>query len=131
MTIGKLIFTVTVAGLLAGCATVGTYQTQCESRHAAFPEMVLCLKDALASAPRNPMSDAVVKLYMLKADQLSQMVQKGELSDVDARVALQELYIRLGREEEDAKINRALANRPRTSITDCTTSDDRIRCRTR
>lgn len=130
MTIGKFIFPATVVGLLVGCATVGTYQTQCESRHAAFPEMVLCLKDALASDRRNPMSDAKVKLYVLKADQLSQMVLKGEINDLDARVALQELYVRLGR-DEDVDINNILANMPKTRTTDCTALGNSIRCRTR
>ena len=130
MVTGKLVFVTTVVGLLAGCATVGSYQTQCESRHAAFPDIVLCLKDALTSDRREPMSDAKVKLYILKADQLSQMVQKGELSDLDARVVLQELYVRLGR-DEDTEISNILVNMPKTRTTDCTSFGNNIRCRTR
>lgn len=76
------------------------------------------------------MSDAKVKLYILKADQLSQMVQKGELSDLDARVVLQELYVRLGR-DEDTEISNILVNMPKTRTTDCTSFGNNIRCRTR
>ena len=88
--------------LFAGCATVRSYQAQCEKQHAAFPDVVTCLKTAVASDP-NPrfMSSEERKLYLLKAEQLSQQVQKGEISDLDARVALQQLYVNLsGRSQQ-------------------------------
>lgn len=94
--------------IAAGCATatVGSYQAACEKRHSNFSEMVLCLKAAIAEDRRptnwlDPLdrrqmsSNASVKLYILKAEQLTQQVQRGELTDLEARLALQELYVRL------------------------------------
>jgi hypothetical protein len=82
--------------IAAGCATVGTYQEGCEKQHSDFSEMVLCLKAAIAGDRRPAMSsDAGVKLYVLKAEQLGQQVQRGELTDQEARLTLQELYVRL------------------------------------
>lgn len=90
-----------VACLAYGCATVGSYQTECEKRHRAFPDVVVCLKAAVAEDPRWWMSsNASVKLYLLKAEQLSERVQRGEMSDLDARVAVQALYVDLQRGRE-------------------------------
>ena len=90
--------------IATGCATVGTYQAGCEKQHSDFSEMVSCLKAAIAEdrrpvwefrSPTAMSSNASVKLYVLKAEQLTQQVQRGELTDLEARVALQELYVRL------------------------------------
>jgi len=77
--------------------------------HSDFSEMVLCLKTAIAEDRRPAMSsDARVKLYVLKAEQLRQQVQRGELTDLEARLALQELYVRLRQEENVERALRAL-----------------------
>jgi len=101
MTNNRLILVFLVTGYISGCATVGSYQADCEKQHSAFPEVVLCLKTALAKDQPAASKDARVRLYLLKADQLSQRVQRGELSDLDARVTLQELYVNLKSDADD------------------------------
>jgi len=106
---------------LSSCVSVGNYQTACEQMNSSFPEVVQCLKTSLASDARMA-GNAKVKLYTLKADQLSQMVQKKELSEIDARVALQELYVRLKRHEDSENT---------TTQTNCYSIGNSINCTTR
>lgn len=126
----KHILALTIVGVLAGCASVGSYQEQCEIQHAAFSDMVRCLKTTISSNSRAA-EDARVKLYLLKAEQLSQQVQKGEIGELDARVSLQELYVLLKR-DENAEAGNAIASMPKTKTTRCTTGlGNSIRCTTR
>jgi hypothetical protein len=87
------ILLVIFAASLTGCAAGKSYQRECEEQTATFPAMVRCLKTAL-DADRRPYSEET-KLYVMKAEQLSQKVQRQEMSDADARVALQELRVQL------------------------------------
>ena len=100
--------------LLVGCATVGDYQAKCEDSNKRFSEMVECTKTSLSQDPRligNPR----VKLYILKADQLVQMLNNKEITDIDARVVLQELYVRL-KNEQNIDIDRIRASMPKTTV---------------
>lgn len=110
--------------LLNACATVGSYQDACEQQYAAFPDVVVCLKAKLSADWRPAARDSRVKLYLLKADQLSQMVQKGEMSEINARVALQELYVKL---KQDANAEERAA---RPLQTNCSEFLGEIRCTT-
>ena len=114
--------------LVGGCASIGSYQAECEKRSEAFAEIVQCLKASVASDSRPGMSkDARVKLYLLKADQLSQKVQSKEISELDAKVALQELYVRLKR-DKNADIDSILASMPKTTRTNCTAYGNNVNC---
>ncbi len=115
-----------VAILVSGCATVGSYQTECEQKNAAFADVVQCLKTSIASDSRTGMAkDARVRLYLLKADQLSQKVQNREIAEIDARVALQELYVQLKRDSD------AETSMPETTRTNCTAYGNKVNCVTR
>ena len=131
---------IALAVSLGGCATVthvgvGELQTECEFKTKTFPEMANCLKLSIETHPRcrglldttkvssktcfryGP-NDSSVKLYLLKAEQLSQGVQKKEISDLDARVELQKLYVEWNhRIEMENAASRAAnaANRSRTT----------------
>lgn len=96
---------VAVFSLCAGCASIGSYQAGCEKKHASFPQIVTCLQDAVASdsSPWINKSSPEIKLYLLKAEQLSQQVQRREISDLDARVELQQLYVELSRSSRQTK----------------------------
>jgi len=87
---------VLLVAVLTGCATVSSYQTQCEQRTTTFPDMAQCLKAAVGQ-PRGQGT----KLYLLVAEQLSQRVQRHEISDADARVELQRTYMRVYRDGGD------------------------------
>ena len=123
MAIRNRVVWILVALLLAGCATlsVGSAQEQCEKRHAAFPDVVTCLKDAVASGSASwggayinlsSKPTPELKLYLLKAEQLSQQVQKGEISDLDARVALQQLYVDLSNQSSQQRTTTRTTTEP-------------------
>ena len=80
------------SGLILGaCATVVSYQNNCEKTTSNFEGLVACTKESILKDPRPAMqADARVKLYLLKADQLVDRVKTGRLSEVDARVDLQQ-----------------------------------------
>jgi hypothetical protein len=135
---------ITMAGFvvfLTGCQTVGQVQSNCEATTTSFPAMAICLKTSIAQDGRLSGSQ-VVKFYLLKADQLSEQVAKGNISDVDARVELQQLYVQLkGKENADqaaalsslaaqqaAATAAQNANRPKT--TNCHAIGDSIHCTT-
>lgn len=89
--------------LISGCASqkINTYQTECEKKTTTFAELTSCLQSALETQSSSFLSDdSGLKLYVLKAEQLSQKIQKGEISEIDARVTLQELYVKLENEEK-------------------------------
>ena len=113
---------------ISGCATVGSYQSACEQEYSKLSDIVACLKKKIASDSRASMKrDARVKLYLLKADQLVQYVQQGKLSEIDARVALQELYVRLKRDEQ-AEIQDIIANLPKRTNANCRSFGASVNC---
>lgn len=122
----RLAIIVLVVGL-GSCTTttVGQLQAGCETNSQSFPEMAACLRNAVASSDSTRMQNSPdVKLYLLKADQLAQRVQNKEISDLDARVELQQLYVNLRNQE---RINRA-AGRPTT--TNCYAVGNSVQCNT-
>lgn len=112
---------------LGGCMTtsVGQLQTGCETSSQNFPEMAACLRNAVVSSGSTRMQNSPeVKLYLLKADQLAQRVQNKEISDLDARVELQQLYVNLRNQERAT----TAAGRPRT--TNCYAVGNSVQCNT-
>lgn len=121
-------FPILATVLLGACATVGQLQADCESKSGTFPEMATCLRTAVAASDRPGMqSNPEVKLYLLKADQLSQRVSKGEISDLDARVELQTMYVNLRNQQRSAAAA-AAGTRPRT--TNCFAVGNSVQCNT-
>ncbi|MCJ8500131.1 hypothetical protein [Desulfatitalea alkaliphila] len=121
MTLLRYAFILVFCFLCAGCATIGSYQAQCEQQTSSFPEMVACLKAKVTSDWRPSKRNQKVKLYLLKADQLSYKVQSGEITEIDAKVELQELYLALKKMSDSEKPVR----------TECRESFGRIKCTTR
>lgn len=80
--------------IFIGCATVGSYQQECEKNNSSFQAMVKCLNTSISSNSRMS-NDANVKMYLLRAEQLNQKVSNNELSDIDAKVELQKTYLEL------------------------------------
>lgn len=109
--------------LLTGCANVGRMQAECESITKTFPDMSACLKERLSNSNISNRQDT--KLYLLKADQLSEQVNKGAISDLDARIELQKLFMQLSQAQYQAAAAYA-ATRPRT--TNCVTISNTIQC---
>lgn len=121
-------------------------QSTCEKNNRAFPEVADCLKNAITTLQRcasaaevgtlgvvlrdamagtkecytSDISDSALRLYLLKAEQLSQRVQKHEIADLDARVTLQQLYVELGQRAEAQRAAQAAANAAnRPIVTKC------------
>lgn len=88
------IATIAAAIALTGCASVGSLQADCERTNQTFPAAMSCLESKIAQDGRLS-GNTDVKLYTLRARQLSQQVQAGEISDLDARVALQRLHVEI------------------------------------
>jgi hypothetical protein len=121
-----------VVALVGGCANMGKLQAGCETTTDNFPAMAACLKSAVATSEFPGMKDRPdVKLYLLKADQLALRVANGQISDLDARVELQTLFVQLKQQAEAggaAAGAAAAANRPRT--TRCYPVGNQVQCNT-
>lgn len=103
------IFYVSIAIMLAGCTTTGQYQAECEKLNPVFSDMVSCLKEKLNADPRSQMAgdQPYVQRYLLEADKLSGMVQKNQISEIDARIRLSDLYMQL-RNSQNAEAQEAV-----------------------
>lgn len=83
---------------LAGCAKVSDYQTKCEQQYQKFSDMASCLDNSVKTDSR--MSGAATsKLYVLTAKMLGEGVDQGKISDSQARLELQNLYVNMQRQE--------------------------------
>lgn len=81
---------VVLALFIGGCASLGDYQAACEKQHGEFAEVVACLKTKVAQDPRG--EDDLVRLYFAYADAAVERVERGTMSEAEARLALAELY---------------------------------------
>ena len=94
--------------LLSACATTGTeMQAECEAQYRKFPDIYRCTYDAVAK--RNPaiLKDARAKLYLLRGEQLTQEVDEGRTSSLDAKVLWQKTYVEL-KTAKDQEISAAV-----------------------
>lgn len=81
---------------LAGCAASGTQtQAACETKSNDLGAIVRCTKDTLAEKNPAKLQDAKAKLYLLRGEQLAADVAAGRMSNIDARVAWQKIYVDL------------------------------------
>lgn len=127
----KLIFiSVGICLTLAGCATVGKMQAGCEATTTTFPEMAECLKVKVAGESRMK-NNSEVKLYLLKADQLSERVKQGTISEIDARVELQQLFVQLKHQETtEGSAAAAAYNASKPKTTRCYPVGNTVQCNT-
>ena len=121
-----------LATAISGCATVGSYQQDCEVNNNSFDGMVQCLKKSAYSDSRMK-NDSRIKYYLLNAEKLSQSVQSNEISEIDARIQLQEIYLSLKGQEmteqqKNAQIYQML--KPKTTNTSCTSHSNSLNCNT-
>lgn len=103
---------VAVSLALIGCATGTAMKAECESRHSNFPEIVQCTKALITE--RNPglMNNERAKLYVWRGEQLAQGVTDGRISNIDAKVAWQQMLVDM-RAQNDAQIMQLLATMPK------------------
>lgn len=116
--------------LISGCATVGKKQAECENQYSAFSEIVTCTKEAFANNARAK-NNAGFKLYMLKGEQLAEKVKSKEITDLDAKVEWQRLYVDLKNNEGNesaAAAARYNATKPRQTV--CTPVGNSVSCNT-
>ncbi|HGF8972907.1 TPA: hypothetical protein ACJCXU_004451 [Yersinia enterocolitica] len=84
--------------ILAGCAKVSDYQVKCEQQYSKFSEMATCLDNSVKTDSRLA-SAATPKLYVLTAKMLGEGVDQGKITDSQARLELQNLYVNMQRQE--------------------------------
>ena len=107
-------FPFAVCFALAACATSGTeMQAECEAKYRDFPDIFQCTYENVVA--RNPgiLQDARAKLYLLRGEQLALEVVEKRMSNLDAKVAWQRLYVELkGAKEQEliASINAVSRN---------------------
>lgn len=109
---------------LVGCAGPGTrIQSQCEAGNpSSFVAMYECTRDGIKAQHPDILSDPRGKLYMLKGEQLAGQVKAGKLTDLDARVEWQQLFVNL-KQAKDAEEMQLLANMPKArQPVNCTTT---------
>ena len=129
--------------LLTSCATVGEQQQACEARFSRFTDMVSCLHE-MAKDPNSAKDPSGrVKLYLLTAEDLSDQVKAGRISEAQARVELQQLYVQIKAQHDrewaeafqQAQRNRIARQRPAQTrqpvSTDCYTLGSTLHCTSR
>lgn len=84
--------------LLVGCAKVSDYQASCEQRYSKLSDMANCLDSSVKNDSRMATAPTP-KLYVLAAKLLGQGVNEGKISDAQARLELQNLYVNMQRQE--------------------------------
>ncbi|MGH5852408.1 hypothetical protein [Escherichia coli] len=94
--------------LLVGCAKVSDYQASCEQRYQKLSDMANCL-DASVKNDSHMASAPTPKLYVLAAKMLGQGVDEGKISDAQARLELQNLYVQLQSQEQAQQIAQSQA----------------------
>ena len=75
-------------------------QAECESKFTAFSDIYLCTKQAFANNDR-AQSDANFKLYILTGEQLAESVRLNRLTDLEAKIEWQKLFLKLQRDERN------------------------------
>jgi hypothetical protein len=91
----RFAFLVLPAAVLAGCATGSQIQAQCEARFERFADMYRCTASEIAKTAPSITNDARAKLYLLRGEQLAEQVERGQISNIDAKVAWQQLFVEL------------------------------------
>ncbi|MGO0468753.1 hypothetical protein [Escherichia coli] len=94
--------------LLVGCAKVSDYQASCEQRYQKLSDMANCLDTSVKNDSRMA-SAPTPKLYVLAAKMLGQGVDEGKISDAQARLELQNLYVQLQSQEQAQQIAQSQA----------------------
>lgn len=90
----KHLIVIGISAVLAGCASIKTVQSDCEQSTTTFVDMAACIDRGIGQEQRLARSDSG-KLYRLKAAQLAARVEEKKISELDARVELQQLFVQI------------------------------------
>lgn len=118
--------------LVTGCATpIAKKQGACEDKFTVFADVVKCTKETFMSDPNARVKDPKVKLYFLKGDQLVEKLQKGEITELDARTEWQNLFVELsGKASAESAAAAARYNATRVRQTQCVPVGNTMNCTT-
>lgn len=94
--------------LLVSCAKVSDYQASCEQRYPKLSDMANCLDSSVKNDSRMATAPTP-KLYVLAAKLLGQGVDEGKISDAQARLELQNLYVNIQRQQQADEMVRGQA----------------------
>ena len=78
---------------IGGCASLGSAHANCVDNNKNFSDVTQCINTTMGAT-----TDQRTKMYVLKANQLNESVQKGAMTELDARVALQETMLAIYRD---------------------------------
>lgn len=114
--------------LLTSCATVSQMQTKCEEQYTKFREVVNCTEQQISADVRGKKSQEA-KLYILKGKSLADKVDAGELSDTDARLEWQTLFVELkGKESQESTNAAARYKAYKPTTTHCSAVGNTVNC---
>ena len=94
--------------LLTACAKISDYQSKCEQQYSKLSDVAICLDSSVKNDFRMS-GNPEPKLYVLAAKKLGEDVDQGKMSDAQARLELQNMYVNMQRQELTAQQVRAQA----------------------
>jgi len=131
----KKIISASLLTVLTACTSVGNIQRDCEKQYSKFEDIVNCTKAALAGNS-SAEKDASVKLYFLEAEQLIEKINKGVMTEGEAKLEWQRLFVNLKNKEESRRPVYIQNNNsqnytvPRPRQTVCTPMGNSVSCNT-
>lgn len=82
--------------LIAGCTTMGEIQAPCFSKYTLFSDVTACIRTEMPRLKSNPKwGENDIHQYETYMELLEQKVKNRELSDIDAKMRLQEHYTQI------------------------------------
>lgn len=100
-----------VVCFLSACSAapkVSDYQRVCEAQHSAFSGEIICLRQAIMTDSRLSKNE-LAKYFLLQGEKYSEDIEKGLISEAEARLKLQALYIKLKEKEHQEALARRAA----------------------
>jgi len=98
----KKLFFILSTILLTSCVSVGNIQGECEDTYTKFKDIYDCTKPKLMEEFQYHEEFQKVKMYLLEGALLNEQIDKGEISEIEAKAKWQKLYLDLGKADRDA-----------------------------
>ena len=92
----RSLFIAPILIIFGSCVASGTQmQDECEAKHQKFPDVFQCTYEAVASRNPSILQDPRAKLYLLRGEQLALQILEGKITNLNAKVSWQQLYVEL------------------------------------
>ncbi len=120
----KFIVLIFCSLILFGCAISGTQmQAECELKFTDFIGIYDCTRENIVARNPSILQDDRAKLYMLRGEELVSYVKNGTMTDIQAKVLWQKLYVELRADklgEVREQLDSIAKSLPKPNTTHCT-----------